>query len=192
MEIITKIAEISTYFLVNLGPVFGFILIVLESFIPPLPLGIFVALNCNAFGLFIGIVMSWVATIIGCIFSYTLFNKLSNKIIYKHLKEKNKIRVQRGAMKFTKISLSSLVLLIALPFTPAFLINIMAGVSNLPKRKFITALLIGKISTISFWGIIGKSFIESMTDIKAIIFIVVALLFAYILSKIVNKKMHIE
>lgn len=192
MELINNLTEFCTHYLTTFGPVLGFILIILESFIPPLPLGIFVALNCNAFGLIFGILLSWVATIIGCILSYLLFNKLSNRVIFKYLNEKNKDRVKRGSMRFTKLSLSSLVLLIALPFTPAFLINIMAGVANVPKEKFITALLIGKISTISFWGIIGKSFIESLADIRAIIFILFALIIAYIVSKIVSKKMHIE
>ncbi len=192
MDIISSFIDQITNLITNGGPILGFLIIILESFIPPLPLGVFVALNCNAFGLIIGVILSYVATIIGCILSYMLFKMLSNRFIFKHLSEKNKNRVQRGADRFNEISLSGLVLLIALPFTPAFLINIIAGVSNLPKKKFVAALIIGKISTISFWGIIGKSFIESMTDINAIIYIVIALLIAYVISKIVSKKMHIE
>ena len=95
-------------------------------------------------------------------------------------------------MKFNKLSLSSLVIIIALPFTPAFLINIIAGVSNLSRKKYLTALLIGKVSIVGFWGIIGKNFIESMTDIKALMFIALALFFAYTISKIVSRKAHIE
>ena len=34
-----------------IGAIVGFLIIILESFIPPLPLGVFVALNCNAFGI---------------------------------------------------------------------------------------------------------------------------------------------
>ncbi len=192
MDVVTAFIEQITNLITNGGPILGFLIIILESFIPPLPLGVFVALNCNAFGLIIGVLLSYIATIIGCILSYMLFKMLSNKFIFKHLKNKTKERVERGAKRFNEISLSGLVLVIALPFTPAFLVNIIAGVSNLPKKKFIAALLIGKISTISFWGIIGKSFIESMTDLNAIIYIVIALLVAYVISKIVSKKMHIE
>ena len=192
MEQLSTIIDQITNLITNGGPLVGFLIIILESFIPPLPLGVFVALNCNAFGLIIGVLLSYIATIIGCILSYMFFKALSVRFIMKHLKEKNRERVRRGAKRFNEISLSGLVLVIALPFTPAFLINIIAGVSNLPKKKFIAALLIGKVSTISFWGIIGKSFIESMTDLSAIIFIVIALLIAYIVSKIVSKKMHIE
>ena len=189
---ISTFTELITSYLSNCGPILGFFIIILESFIPPLPLGVFVALNCNAFGLLFGIILSWIGTIIGCILSYLLFKKISNKVIYKHLNDKNKERVKRSSLKFNKLSLSGLVLIIALPFTPAFLINIIAGVSNVPKKKFIIALMIGKISIIGFWGIIGKSFIESMQDLNALIYIVITLIITYIISKIVSKKAHIE
>jgi uncharacterized membrane protein YdjX (TVP38/TMEM64 family) len=192
LENIVRITDLITNYLVNCGPILGIFIIIIESFIPPLPLGVFVALNCNAFGLILGVIISWAATIIGCILSYLLFNNISTKIIYKLSNKKTIERIEKGKERIKKISFSGLVLIIALPFSPAFLINILAGVSSISKRKFTMALLIGKISTISFWGIIGKSFIESMTDINALIYIVIALIIAYVLSKIVSKKMNIE
>ena len=45
---------------------------------------------------------------------------------------------------------------------------------------------------IFFWGYIGKSFIESLTDWKSFIYIVLALLFSYVISKLINKKLNIE
>ena len=192
MENIVRITDLITNYLVNCGPILGIFIIIIESFIPPLPLGVFVALNCNAFGLILGVIISWAATIIGCILSYLFFNNISTKIIYKLSNKKTIERIEKGKERIKKISFSGLVLIIALPFSPAFLINILAGVSSISKRKFTMALLIGKISIISFWGIIGKSFIESMTDINALIYIVIALIIAYVLSKIVSKKMNIE
>lgn len=192
MDIISEITQFVTDYLVACGPILGFLIVMLESFIPPLPLGVFVALNCNAFGLLFGITLSWISTVIGCTLSYMFFKKISNKVIYRYLNDKTKDRVKRSSLKFNKLTLSGLVLIISLPFTPAFLVNIIAGVSNLSKRKFITALLIGKISIVGFWGIIGKSFIESIKDINAIIYILITLVIAYILSKIVSKKAHIE
>lgn len=179
-------------FLYNSGPILGFFIILLESFIPPLPLGVFVALNCATFGLIFGVILSWTATILGCILSYTLFRNLSEKVMEKHLKGKKKKQFEKAKKNFHKISFTGLVLLIALPFTPAFLVNIIAGITKISKRKFIASLLLGKVFTISFWGYIGKSFIESLMDIKAIIYIAISLIIAYVLSKIVSKKMNIE
>jgi len=79
-----------------------------------------------------------------------------------------------------------------LPFTPAFLINIAAGVVRMGKRKFLIALLMGKIFMVTFWGCVGKSLLESITDIKTIIIVAILILLAYFLSKFVSKKMKIE
>mgnify|MGYP006386898233 FL=1 len=59
------------------------------------------------------------------------------------------------------------------------------------KEKFICSLMIGKAFSILFWGYIGMSVIES-TDLKSLIVAGIMLVFAYIISKIVNKKMNIE
>lgn len=192
MDAINNIVVKATDLIATGGPIVGFLLILIESFIPALPLGVFVALNINAFGFFFGILISWIATCIGCFLSYTLFYKLSNKVVYKLLNRKTKRIIEKGIEKFKKIPLQNLVIIITLPFTPAFLINIFAGVAGIKKEKFLIALLIGKAFMIIFWGYIGKSFIESMTDIKAIIFISLTLLASYIISKFVSKKTHIE
>ena len=94
--------------------------------------------------------------------------------------------------RFRDIRFTELVLLITLPFTPSSLINILSGLTNVSKEKFVCALLIGKCFSIVFWGYIGKSFIESLTDIQSIGYIFITLLLAFILSKIVNRKMVLE
>ena len=90
------------------------------------------------------------------------------------------------------IDFSNLVVIIALPFTPAFLVNIAAGIVRISKRKFLLALFIGKIFMVSFWGCVGKSLLESITDIKTIIIISLFILVAYFISKWLNKRMKIE
>ena len=58
------------------GPLFGSLLIVIESIIPVLPLFVFITLNYLAFGHFLGFIISWVCTILGCILAYFLVKKL--------------------------------------------------------------------------------------------------------------------
>ena len=48
------------------------------------------------------------------------------------------------------------------------------------------------IFMVMFWGCIGKSLLESITDIKTIMIVSVFIIIAYIISKIVSKKMKIE
>ncbi|MBQ2639922.1 MAG: TVP38/TMEM64 family protein [Bacilli bacterium] len=192
MNIINSFIEFSTSFISSGGIIFGFLLILVESFIPILPLGIFVALNTNAFGPVLGITISWLATCLGCFLSYLLFYSLSNKFLYSLFTDKFRKRIKRAVKRIKKISLPGLVLIIALPFTPAFLINIICGIATISRKKFIAAILIGKIFMIIFWGYVGKSIIESITDIKTMLIIGLMLLVSYVISKIVSKKMDIE
>ena len=85
-----------------------------------------------------------------------------------------------------------MVLVIALPFTPAFLVNIICGIVGVSRRKFLFSIFIGKIFMLIFWGYVGKSFIESMTDINAIIIVALLLVIAYVVSKIVSKKANLD
>ena len=192
LDIINTFIEHSTEIISNGGILLGILLIALESFIPILPLSVFVALNTHTFGLLPGILMSWLSTCLGCYISYLIFYYVLNNIIYKHLSKKTMKKVDKAIDKFQNISLSNLTVIITLPFTPAFLINILAGVSGMRKKKFLLAILIGKIFMISFWGYIGKSLVESMTDITTIIIMSIMIVIAYILSKIIGKKANIE
>ncbi len=172
------------------GLPFGFMLIVLESIIPALPLGVFVAFNMMAFGNIIGFILSWCATITGCILSYIIFNYGVGNYLKKKLKRNGKYK--KIIKRITKIKFTTLVLIIALPFSPAFAINIAAGIAKLDFKKFVIALLIGKISIVYFWGYISKSLIESITDINTLITIMIMLSISYLVSKTVTKKFNIE
>lgn len=192
MDIINTFIEYSTNVISNGGVLLGMFLIIIESFIPVLPLSVFVALNTHTFGLLPGILMSWVSTCIGCFISYSIFYYVSNNVIYKHLSKKTMKKVDKVIDKFKNIALSNLTVIITLPFTPAFLINILSGVSGMSRKKFLVAILIGKVFMISFWGYIGKSLVESMTDITTIIIMSIMIIIAYVLSKAVGKKANID
>ncbi len=90
------------------------------------------------------------------------------------------------------MKLTSLATLMAIPFTPAFLINISASLSKMEFKKFLLALLIGKVSLVFFWGFIGTSLIESFKNPRILIVIVIMMLGAYWLSRYATKKLHID
>ena len=192
MTTLTELIETCTKLIQKGGFLMGFFLILIEAFIPILPLGAFVTLNINAFGTFPGLLISWSASVIGSYIMYLLCYYVSNKIIYKFIKEKTKEKILEKTTRFQKIKLTSLVLIITLPFTPSCFINLLAGISNVSKEKYLISLIIGKAFNIIFWGYIGMSLIESLTNIKAIIFIIIILLIAYLISKIISKKFKID
>lgn len=192
VEFVEKAIEFSTNFISSGGLLFGFFIVYIECLIPVLPLSVFIALNVNAFGFFIGVLISWIATCLGCVTCYYLYVFLGDKLTKKFISRKIYMKIKDKIDMFRDISFSKLVLVITVPFTPSFLINLLAGLSHMKKEKFFLGLLVGKIFTIIFWGYIGKTLIESLTDVKALIYIGVTLIVAYIISKIVTKKLGIE
>lgn len=167
------------------GPILSTLLIVIESIFPILPLGVFITINFLYYGNFLGFLLSWFFTVIGCMMSFYLFRKgiqgKFNKLI------SNRDKLNNFMNRFNNISVSELALIIAIPFTPAFLVNIAAGLSNISTKKFLLSLIIGKIGLVYFWGYIGTNLIESLTNPIILIKIAIILIVTYIVSLIIKK-----
>lgn len=173
-----------------IGIIVGMLVIVLESMIPVLPLAVFIAANMLVFGNIVGFIISWIATILGCILAFTICRKGLSDKFYAKIKTNGKINNLMN--KISRIKFSNLVIITALPFTPAFAVNIASGLSNMPYRKFIATIVIAKLSIVYFWGFIGTTFLDSITDINVLIKLGLIILIAYILSRAVMKKFNIE
>lgn len=168
----------------------GIFIIILESILPILPLALFIALNMIVFGNIVGFIISWIATILGCSLSFLIFRKGISKFLYRNIDAKP--RTKKLINIVSNISFSKLVVITAIPFTPAFSINIGAGLSKMHYKKFLIALIISKISIVYFWGFIGTTLFESVTDIGVIIKIGLIILVAFILSKIAINKFDVD
>ncbi len=169
----------------SVGALIGCMFILVESIFPILPLMVFITINFLVFGNIIGFFMSWFFTIIGCIISYFIFKKgFGNR--FENLTENKKL-LKKYKSIFKDISVGKLTLLIAIPFAPAFMINIAAGLVKMDFKKYFVGLLIGKVALVYFWGFIGTSFIESIGNPIILIKIGIIMLITYIISYIVNK-----
>lgn len=184
--------QIIVDYLLQVGLIGGFLLIVLESIIPALPLSVFIGLNIITFGKILGYVISYFGTIVGCMLSFITFRYILKNYLYKIFKEKTRIKIEDLMKKMTNIDFNTLVVIIAIPFTPAFLVNIAAGLSNIPIKKYIFALLIGKPFMIYFWGYIGANLLESLKNPIILVKIIVIVLLAYLISKVVEKIINVE
>ncbi len=171
------------------GPIMGCILIILESILPILPLCVFITLNCMTFGYVAGYIISWIFTCLGCLLSFTIIEKG-----FKNWFDR-KIRSMKGANKIMKViekcNVSELAMIVAVPFTPAFLVNIAAGLSKMDVKKFMVGICIGKLFMVYFWAFIGTNLIQSLTNPIIIVKVIFMLIIAYILSKIVTKKFNL-
>jgi len=191
-EIIDTFITHSTEILVSLGPIAGIIMIIVESILPILPLSVFITLNIASFGTFFGFLISWLATIVGCMLSFTLFRYFFRDKLYRFIKKKEQPKLNNIMKTISNINFSNLVILIAIPFSPAFLINIAGGLSKIKTEKFFTAIIIGKLVMVYFWVYIGKTLLESLTDVTVLLKIGISLLLAFIISKVVEKKLKIS
>ena len=193
IEFMNNLDNIINEFLLGIGmfgPILGCFLILIESIVPILPLFVFITINFLVFGSIIGFIISWIFTVLGCLLSFFLFRKKIKN--WFDGKIENSPRFKKIMKMIDTLKLEQLAVIIAVPFTPAFMINIAAGLSKMPSKKFITALLVGKIFLVLFWGFVGTSLIQSLTNPIALIKVVILLILAFITSKIVSKKFNFD
>ncbi len=191
-ELIDAFVSNSTNILTSIGPIGGVFLIILESIFPMLPLSVFITLNMLSFGSFFGFIISWLSTIVGCMLSFTLFRYFFQKKLYRFIKKNEQDKFANIMNAISNINFSNLVILIAIPFSPAFLINIAAGLSKIKVEKFFLAIIIGKMVIVYFWGYIGTTLLESLTDITVLFKIGGLLVLAFFISKLVEKKLKVR
>ena len=191
MEYIDIFVQNSISTLSFLGPIAGIILIMIESILPILPLSVFITLNIITFGNTLGFLMSLISTITGCSISFFLFRKFRDKL-YKFLGKKKQENIQSWLKNLSKIPFTSLAIIMAIPFTPAFFVNIAAGLSKMSYKKFFASLILGKTVMVYFWGYIGTSLLDSLTDVTVLIKIIALLLVTYVISKKVEKKFQVK
>lgn len=192
MQSLSDILEFLTKLVADGGPLISCFLTIFLSILPIIPLGAMISLNTTAYGLLPGICLSYFSTLLGCYISYKIFYHLSDKISNKIFTKRFQKKIDKGIKKFQTLSLPNLTILMTLPFTPAYLMNILAGLTKYNQKKFAFAIIIGKIFMTIFWSCIGKSLIESLTDIKMLIALSIMITIAYIISKIISKNANLD
>ena len=193
LEFFKNIDQIINEFLLNIGiwgPILGCFLILIESMVPILPLFVFITINFLVFGSFLGFWISWLFTVLGCLLSFFLFRKKIKNWFEKKIT--NHPQFKKVMQTVSTVKCEQLTSIIAVPFTPAFLVNICAGLSKISFKKFLIALLVGKIFLVLFWGFVGTSLLQSLTHPIALIKVIVLIFLAYVCSKIISKKFNID
>ena len=172
------------------GPLLGCFFIMLESIIPPLPLFVFITINFIAFGHVLGFIISWICTIIGCLISYFLVKKFLRNFVVRKIKN---IDLLTKCMNYIEnLSLTKVTVILSIPFTPAFMMNIAAGLVGMDFKKFFISILISKIFLVYFWGFVGTSLVESFQNPTSLITVVLMMILAYLLSLIIKKVFKIN
>lgn len=174
------------------GPILGSLLILVESILPVLPLSVFITLNFYAFGNIFGFLISYILTVVGCNLAFFLSRKLLRNRMEYLTKKHDKNKILKLINSFSDIKFKNLVLLMVFPFTPACLINIFAGISDMEHDKFLMASILAKPFMVYFWGYIGVTLLQSFTHPEYFIKIALMLVIAYVVSNAINKKFNLD
>lgn len=137
----------------SFGPLPGFLLPLLEAFLPFLPLFAFVLANVNAFGLWFGFFISWGGAVTGSFIVFLLLRRYGREKFLSFL-QKNK-QISKMMNWVDRHGFAPVFLLLCFPFTPSAIVNIVAGLSRISIVQYLLAVMAGKtvmIFTISYVG----------------------------------------
>ena len=110
----------------------------------------------------------------------------------KFLKKNRKKNGRKFSKALSKLTFARIVLLISIPFIPSFFVNMGAGFSKIPVKKYFYALIIGKMFVVLFWGYVGKNLLDCLTNPVALVKIIVMVCVAYLVATIVNKRFDLD
>ncbi|WP_153732011.1 TVP38/TMEM64 family protein [Sporosarcina obsidiansis] len=149
---IEKVEELAAQY-EALGPLMGLLPPFIEAFLPFLPLVVFVIANASAFGFWYGFLLSWVGTVAGSYAVFLLIRKYGGNRFFSFLTKP--VKVQKLIKWVERNGFGPLFILICFPFTPSALVNLVAGLSNMNKKNYLFALMLGKLVMILMIAYIG-------------------------------------
>lgn len=167
------------------GYIPGFIMLYLRAIVPVLPLTLYVVLLIHAYGLFPGIIISWLGIVSGTFTVFLICKKFVNTIRMKKLKSRKS--VQRLISFIDRQGLIPLFVLLYFPFTPNTLINIIASLSHIKIKYYFFVLVISKLISITILGVMGKEIFTIFTNPLRALIMIVLLVVLWFISKKVEK-----
>lgn len=167
------------------GYIPGFIMLYLRAIVPVLPLTLYVVLLIHAYGLFPGIIISWLGIVSGTFTVFLICKKFVNTIRMKKLKSRKS--VQRLISFIDRQGLIPLFVLLCFPFTPNTLINIIASLPHIKIKYYFFVLVISKLISITILGVMGKEIFTIFTNPLRALIMIVLLVVLWFISKKVEK-----
>ncbi|WP_088005681.1 TVP38/TMEM64 family protein [Indiicoccus explosivorum] len=170
------------------GPLISVLLPFLESFLPFLPLFVFVVANASAYGLWIGFLLSWGGSVAGAYVVFLIVRRFGQARFLNFMTRHE--RVRKLIHWVDRNGFGPLFLLLCFPFTPSSIVNVVAGLSGIKKGEYLLAVLAGKfvmILTVSYVGYDIRALITQPGRTAVVITIVAVL---YVLGKVLEKRLN--
>lgn len=174
----------------DLGIIIPFLLALIESFIPALPLIGIVTINISAHGLFTGFLSSYLGNLIGSFIVFLFFRmiikpRFLDKFYHgtRLLKMLHWVENQNPFLLF---------ILSCLAFTPSAFINMSFGLSGYKKRQFFISIALGKFIMILSLSLFGHSLVQAQSQPIFILLSLLIIVSISLLSKHINHKSKIN
>lgn len=175
----------------ELGYIVGFLLPFIEAFLPILPIIVFVIVNVNAYGLVVGILLSWAGTVIGSYLVFLFFRRIT------HTSYMMRVQQRKSVVKLIQYvdrrGFVPIFILLCFPFTPSALINVVASLSHIRAHMYLVILCISKLVMITMVGVMGNDITTLITNPTRAIILLVVVAIVWFVSRFVEKHfMHNE
>lgn len=169
----------------------GFFLVILEAFVPVLPLFAIVILNINSYGFIVGFLVTYTATVTGSYLVFLVVRFLFRNPAQRYIHKREKLE---GLLRFVdERGFTFAFILLALPFTPTSIVNVIAALSNMKKKVYLLILVAAKLIMIGSMALVGHDITEFFNSPVRLVVSLTLLVVLYLFSKwyqnYLNKKL---
>ena len=166
-------------------PIAVFLITVIQAIIPVIPFVILCSANAIIFGIPTGFLLTWVGTLTGASLTFFVSRKLGYEWVARKYRGSNLKNIERmnGAQGFLLILSLRL-----LPYFPAPLINVSAGVSRISFLWFLLASAIGKLPFIFVYIYLGYNLLHSKNYTLGAVVMIALLLVPYLIVRKTKKR----
>jgi len=170
----------------HIMPLAVFIITVIQAIVPVIPFVILCSADGILFGLTNGILLTWVGTLAGASIMFFAARKMgyawaAEKHSNKKLKEIDQLQGFRGFWIILALRL--------LPYFPAPIINISAGVSRINYLWFLLASAVGKLPFIIGYTLLGYTLIHSKNYTLGAALMAALIIIPYLVMRRKRKRM---
>lgn len=142
-----------------IAPLLSILLMILQAIAAPIPAFLITAANGIAFGIYGGIIVSWIGAMLGAVVSYLLAkwlgDKFVTKVVKKEVKWMEKVKNLSGKYGFSSVLVARLI-----PVISFDIVSYAAGLSGMSLRSFLTATGIGMIPGTVLYTVLGHDLIH--------------------------------
>lgn len=165
----------------DFGVLVGFFLVLMESFLPILPLFVIVILNINAYGFIVGFLISYGGTVLGGYLVFLLIRRLFRERARKYINRNRKLSRFRDYLNHRGFIF--MFIMLALPFTPTSVITVLAAITDINRRAFLYLLALAKVFMIGSMALVGFDLTGYFDSPIRLGFSVVFVVLLYFISK---------